>query len=59
MKIVSLVLGVLLLIAGWGSCVLETGLSGDKSTIQTKIASHLSIVMGGLLLAIARLKKKN
>ena len=52
-------LGVLLLIAGWGLSVLESGVDNDKSTIHIKIFSHLSIIIGGILIGIARLTKRN
>ncbi len=59
MRLLSLVVGVLLLIAGWGLYVLESGVSSDKSGIQIKIISHLSVCIGVILIGIARLKKRN
>ncbi len=59
MRLLSLVVGVLLLIAGLSLYVLESGVSNDKSNTHIEIISHLSIIMGGVLIAISRLKKRN
>ena len=58
MRILSLVLGALLIITGVGLYVIETGVESNKSNTYIVIIAHLSIIIGGVLLTIGKLKKR-